>query len=101
MNRCGISGQDVEEMLSLSLIIVTFKQGLIHYTGRRDIMEAAKEVYEAHNPPSGIIVTLGRDGVMWYDEKCSHTAPAFRVKAVDTTGAGDALSGRFYPGPLF
>lgn len=38
-------------------------------------------------------VTLGEGGLAWADDQGLHTSPAFRVQAVDTTGAGDVFHG--------
>jgi sulfofructose kinase len=45
---------------------------------------------------SWIAVTLGSDGVLWFDDS-NHlrTTPAFNVDAVDTLGAGDVFHGAF------
>jgi len=40
-------------------------------------------------------VTLGRDGALAWDGEQFHYAPAYRVEAVDTTGAGDIFHGAF------
>ena len=40
-------------------------------------------------------VTLGANGYVWADGDGLHTAPAFAVDVVDTTGAGDAFHGAF------
>ena len=39
--------------------------------------------------------TLGRDGVLAWDGQRFHYSPAFSVKAVDTTGAGDIFHAAF------
>jgi sulfofructose kinase len=39
--------------------------------------------------------TLGADGVLAWDGRRFHYAPAFEVKAVDTTGAGDVFHAAF------
>jgi sulfofructose kinase len=44
--------------------------------------------------------TLGHDGVLAYDGAQFHYAPAFRVEAVDTTGAGDIFHAGFIFGLL-
>lgn len=38
-------------------------------------------------------VTLGKDGALAWDGKSFHYAPAYRVKTIDTTGAGDIFHG--------
>lgn len=40
-------------------------------------------------------VTLGEKGCLWLADGTIHRAPAFTVKAVDTTGAGDVFHGAF------
>lgn len=44
--------------------------------------------------------TLGEDGVLAWDGKQFHYAPAFQVDAVDTTGAGDTFHAGFIYGLL-
>jgi len=39
--------------------------------------------------------TLGTDGVLAWDRACFHYAPAFDLKPVDTTGAGDVFHAAF------
>jgi ribokinase len=40
-----------------------------------------------------VLVTLGKDGVLWAAGKTRTQIPAFQVKAIDTTAAGDAFNG--------
>ena len=42
-----------------------------------------------------VIITLGKIGVYAKTKEFQGIVPAFRVKAVDTTGAGDAFNGGF------
>ncbi len=42
-----------------------------------------------------VIITLGKAGVYAKTKEFKGTVPSFRVKAVDTTGAGDAFNGGF------
>lgn len=42
-----------------------------------------------------VIVTLGQSGVLWLAKEQVHHIDAYSVKAVDTTGAGDAFIGCF------
>lgn len=41
------------------------------------------------------VVTLGAQGAMWLNAEGQGTVPTFKVKVVDTTGAGDAFNGGF------
>ena len=40
-----------------------------------------------------VLVTLGRQGVLWATSERQRNVPAYPVQAVDTTGAGDAFNG--------
>jgi ribokinase len=42
-----------------------------------------------------VIVTLGNRGVMWATKDKIHRVDAYKVSAIDTTGAGDAFIGCF------
>lgn len=45
--------------------------------------------------PGKVIMTIGKDGVMYGDGHGAVTIPGFRVPVVDTTGAGDTMNGAF------
>lgn len=40
-----------------------------------------------------VVLTLGRKGCLMKNHHESHAVPAYRVKAVDSTGAGDTFCG--------
>ena len=42
-----------------------------------------------------VVITLGKNGLIWKSENSSGKLPAYRVNAVDTTGAGDVFHGAF------
>ena len=42
-----------------------------------------------------VVITLGRNGLIWKNAEGKGRIPAFPVKAVDTTGAGDVFHGAF------
>lgn len=46
-------------------------------------------------PCKKVVLTLGRDGAAYIDDAEVVRYPAFRVQAVDTTGAGDSFIGAF------
>lgn len=45
--------------------------------------------------PSKLIITLGSEGVVYYDGKKIIKVPSYKVQVIDTTGAGDAFNGAF------
>ena len=44
---------------------------------------------------SAVVVTLGPRGLVWSSPGASGAMPAFRINAIDTTGAGDAFHGAY------
>ena len=101
--RCGTTREMVDEMLSLSGLVVTFKHGLMRHTGERDLEAAVRAMYARHHPAMGLIVTLGEEGALWFDGNSILVVPTFKVEPKDTTGAGDAFLGglihaRFFQG---
>lgn len=46
-------------------------------------------------PHARIVLTLGEKGVMYQDQTETLSQPAFKVKAIDTTAAGDTFTGFF------
>ena len=49
----------------------------------------------AKYPNASVVMTVGADGVLYDGEEGQFQLPAFRVKAVDTTAAGDTFCGYF------
>ncbi|MBL1227806.1 ribokinase [Enterococcus sp. BWB1-3] len=45
--------------------------------------------------PNQLVVTLGSEGVIFHDGQTIRQIPAYKVKAIDTTGAGDTFNGAF------
>jgi sulfofructose kinase len=67
-------------------------------TGLNDIEAALRAMRKTHD---GVLcVTLGENGAMALDGDRLYREPAFKVHAVDTTGAGDVFRGGFIYGLL-
>jgi len=64
-------------------------------TGREDPNKALSEMADL---APGVVITLGCDGVIWRKGRESGTMSAVPIRAVDTTGAGDAFHGAFSAG---
>ena len=58
-------------------------------------MESADRAAQVffHKGVENVVITMGSRGAYLNDGKQSIIQPPFRVKAVDTTGAGDAFNG--------
>ena len=60
--------------------------------------EKISEMLREKLPDAKIVLTLGTQGAVYSDGKISFHQPAVRVKAVDTTAAGDTFTGFFLAG---
>ena len=56
-------------------------------------MRDALDVLSEFN--SALVITLGEKGLLWKKGKDAGALPAYKINAVDTTGAGDAFHGAF------
>jgi ribokinase len=63
-------------------------------SGQSDPERAASALL-AERPEAKILITLGGDGELYADAATRLRRPAHRVKAVDTTAAGDTFTGYF------
>ena len=63
-------------------------------TGKKDPQDILKTMLELY-PESKTILTLGSDGACYNDSTHFCQQPAFKVKAIDTVGAGDTFMGYF------
>jgi sulfofructose kinase len=72
--------------------LVASQKFALDFTGESNLDDAL--VALTRHAPS-VVVTVGERGLYWYHENQSGRLPAFRVDAIDTTGAGDAFHGAF------
>jgi sulfofructose kinase len=72
--------------------LVCSERFAVEWTGQSDSWVAAGRL--AVLAPS-VVITLGSRGLVWKNRDGGGRMPAFRVGAVDTTGAGDAFHGAF------
>ena len=63
-------------------------------TGQTDPEKILSEIH-AKYPSAKVILTLGEEGAVYSDGNSIFRQDAFRVKAVDTTAAGDTFTGYF------
>ena len=63
----------------------------VRVVGKRGSLEAAKSLIEQGTKT--VILTLGENGTVLLDNHQNKQFPAFKVKAIDSTGAGDAFIG--------
>lgn len=65
----------------------------IHVTDLTSAKEAAKVIQK--QGVKTVIITMGSEGSLLFDEDGYQFIKSFKVKAVDTTGAGDSFNGAF------
>lgn len=84
---------DACDLSKISLFLVNEIEGY-QITGEKEpeqILARIKELY----PHAKIVLTLGGDGSVFQDETGVYHQGIFKVKAVDTTAAGDTFTGYF------
>jgi len=84
-----------ENLASRVDYLVTSRVFARDFTGQEDPKKALSEM--ADLSPC-VVITLGRDGLVWRNGRESGTVSAIPIAAVDTTGAGDAFHGAFSAG---
>jgi len=90
----------LRSILKATTILVLNKSEakLMLKTASEDIMHILKGLYSLG--PKIVVVTEGAKGVAAYDGSSMYSLPAYQVKVVSTTGAGDAFASGFLAGIL-
>lgn len=83
----------LEELLGSADYLVPPAATALAVTGESDPERAAVALLRA--PARGVVLTMGAAGHLVATEKGLWREPAFQVRVVDTTGAGDAFHGGF------
>ena len=87
---------DEVDMTKISIFLLNEVEGN-QVTGLTDPDEIIAKMLEMF-PHAKIVLTLGKDDAVYADAEQKHFQPIFKVKAVDTTAAGDTFSGYFLAG---
>lgn len=93
MKLLDVRKMEIEEMISLSDIFISTVDGFIELSGINRPKEAIKIVYEKYKPKIGAIATYGSKGSIGIIDGDLIFTPSYKVKIMDTTGAGDAFIG--------
>ncbi|MDH7601444.1 MAG: PfkB family carbohydrate kinase [Armatimonadota bacterium] len=72
---------------------VVSRRAALKFAGTEDCLEAARKLRSFG--PHTVVITCGSEGSYYADENEEGYVPAFEVRAVDTTGAGDVFHGAF------
>lgn len=81
------------DLTKISLFLMNEIEGF-QITGEREpdkILQKVKELY----PNAKVVLTLGSDGSVYQDDTGIYRQSIYKVKAVDTTAAGDTFTGYF------
>jgi fructokinase len=81
----------MKEVLPYTDVLKVSDEELQLLTGTSDHLEGASSLFK--QGPQLIFITLGPQGCFFYCASGHERVPSFAVKAVDTTGAGDAFWG--------
>ena len=87
---------DAVDMTKISIFLLNEVEGF-QLTGEKET-DAIIAKLRALFPHARVMLTLGKDGAVYVDEKQQVFQPIFKVKAVDTTAAGDTFTGYFLAG---
>jgi sugar/nucleoside kinase (ribokinase family) len=84
----------VEALLELVDLVVSSKEFPERLTGEKDLLKSLPDIQKRFKNRL-TAATLGRDGVLSWDGSMFRYFPAYKVSAVDTTGAGDIFHAAF------
>ncbi len=91
------SEADFERALKFADYLKPSKAAVIEITGESDALRAAQLLREKYGARA-VIITDGDDGCAIASDEMNDRIPAYRLKAADTTGAGDAFLGGMIAG---
>ena len=83
----------IDALLARCDVIIASEKFAARYTGEANPRKALKKLFAG--PCRFAAVTRGKEGSVGFDGKTYLPCPAFKVEAVDTTGAGDVYHGAF------
>ena len=84
------------DMTKISIFLLNEVEGgqITGLTDPDEVLDKMREMF----PHAKIVLTLGKDGAKYAEGDKVYYQPIFKVKAVDTTAAGDTFTGYFLAG---
>lgn len=86
--------EGIEELLPLVDILIPSAEFAMGITGASDAREAMLALYERYRP-GVLVVTNGADGGYYMENGEALRYESFKIKPIDTNGAGDTFHGAF------
>lgn len=86
------------DLSKISLFLLNEIEGF-QMTGERDTEQILRQLRLLY-PQAKVVLTIGRNGSVYQDEKRQYRQGIYRVQAVDSTAAGDTFTGYFIAGML-
>ena len=83
--------QQIKRGIELTDILKVSYEEMTLITGKTELDAGAQALIDMG--PSLVLVSLGADGAYYRNYACAGRLPAYDVKTIDTTGAGDAFVG--------
>lgn len=93
----GVWYEGIYELLPMIDVLFMNETECRHYTRTDDVEIGARKLAEKAGMA---VIKLGKDGAMAIRDGKKYFAPAYKVAAVDTTGAGDSFNAGFVYGFL-
>lgn len=87
----------MDRALKLADYLKPSKSASIEMTGKQDALQAAQVIRKKYSSKA-VIITDGGGGCAIASDEVNDRVPAYKLKAVDTTGAGDAFLGGLMAG---
>lgn len=94
------NADEFERALSLADYIKPSKAAVVEITGESDALRAAQILREKYKAKA-VIITDGEAGCAIASDRLNDRVTAYRAKAIDSTGAGDAFFGGMLAGLHF
>ncbi len=85
------AAEEMRNALELADIVKVSEEEMRLLSGKNDLLEGSAEL--ARGGAALVVVTLGPGGAFFYNGSAHGLVPAYDVKTIDTTGAGDAFLG--------
>ncbi|HOJ11924.1 MAG TPA: PfkB family carbohydrate kinase, partial [Clostridiales bacterium] len=93
-----IDRNDAEAYIALTDVLFLNQRAFDKYCGAQHYAETLEDLLSVG--PRIVVVTRGADGCLVKTSKQEFTSPAYDVKVIDTTGAGDTFNSTFLYGIL-